>query len=84
MTRYTLFLPILRLILGIFGLFQIHEEPWGPTTNIFYIIYIVPVVIYLFHANWGLTHLDCSGYTYNTMYPVIAHLEANFRAFWPF
>jgi hypothetical protein len=31
--------------------------PWGPQTNIFYFVCVVPVVIYLFHASWGLTHV---------------------------
>jgi uncharacterized membrane protein len=80
-------LPILMLILlvlGLFGLLKAHDCPWGPQTNILYFICIVLVVIYLFHAIWGLNHLDFSGY-----YKIkqdIAHVEAHIAtlgAFWP-
>jgi hypothetical protein len=56
MIRYTLPLLILRQILGLFSLFKSHEGPWGPQTNFFYFVRVVPVVIYLFHASWGLKH----------------------------
>ena len=42
---------------------------WGPQTNISYFVYIVLVVIYLFHASWGLNHLDFSGY--NKIYEML-------------
>ena len=35
---------------------------WGPQTNIFYIVCVVLVVIYLFYASWGLNHPDISVY----------------------
>ena len=59
-TRYTLPLPILRQILGLFCPFprpkRAPGDPWGPQTNILYFVCVVPVIIYLFHASWGLKH----------------------------
>jgi hypothetical protein len=52
------------------------RSPWEPQTNIFYFVCIVLVVIYLFHASWGLNHLDFSGN--NKIQPDVAHLEAHF------
>jgi hypothetical protein len=40
---------------------------WGPQTNIFYFVCVVPDVIYPFHASWGLNHLDFS--SYRKIYP---------------
>ena len=63
--RYSLLLPILTLILliwGLFGLLKTHEGPVETHTNIFYFVYLVLVVIYLFHASWGLNRLDFNGY----------------------
>jgi hypothetical protein len=36
--------------------------PWGPQIDILDFVRVVLVVIYLFHASWGLNHLDFSGY----------------------
>jgi hypothetical protein len=43
--------------------------PWRPQTNIFYFVCVALVVIYLFHASWGLNHLDFSGY--NKIYEML-------------
>jgi hypothetical protein len=50
-TRYTLLLPIFKLIWGVLGLWKTHEGLLGPQTNIFYFECVVLVVIYLFHAS---------------------------------
>ena len=75
-TRSSLILPILRLILlirGLFGVLKAQEGPLGtPNKN-------VSVCI------CGLIHLDFNGGS--KIYPAVAHLEAhlaNLGAFWPF
>ena len=66
-TRYSLILPILKLILlirGLFGILKAHEGPLGtPNEN-------VSVCI------CGLILLDFSGCT--KIYPAVAHLEAQY------
>jgi hypothetical protein len=49
------------------------RDSWGTQTNIFYFVYVVLVVIDLFHASIGLSHLDFSNY--NRIYPDIAHFQ---------
>ena len=58
---------------------------WKPQTDIFYFLHLVLDVNYLFHASWGLIHLDFSGYiSYSLTLPILKFILLiwGFFVFW--
>ena len=72
-TKYSLTLPISKLIwisLGLFGLSKRPmRDPWEPQTSICQSVCVFLVSICIFQAICGLNHLDLSGY--NKIYELL-------------
>ena len=67
---------------GFLAFWRPMRGAWVPQTNIFYFVCLILVVIYLYHASWGLNHLDIN--SYKNLYPDVAHFAAHVEYLGPF